>query len=344
MEGDIGLCVTRAPDFFALNRLEGEHWRVGVVDGDEGQPVGCIAVAERTVFLDGRATRAMYVSDLKVHPHWRGRGAADALTVWARDVCVASGGPDATTFLTILAGNESMERRMPGPRGLPELQRVGTVRTHAISLLWRRRVPTGGVRVTPAQPSDVEEMAALWAEVAPRRQFAPVQQAESLARWIDAAPGLDFSSYRLARRGDGALAGFLGLWDQGSFKQMRVTSYSPRLGAVRTGFNAVAPLVGATRLPPPGGEMRHVTVVHPCIRPDSPDVLRTLLLHAYDELRGRGYSFFMLGLDVADPLARAVRGLFAQRTDIWFCTASLPGRHQPLTLDGRPLHHEIALV
>lgn len=51
MQGDIGLCVSRRPDFFALNRLEGERWQVGVVDGPDGIPVGCVAVARRHVFL-----------------------------------------------------------------------------------------------------------------------------------------------------------------------------------------------------------------------------------------------------------------------------------------------------
>ncbi|MEO7443112.1 MAG: hypothetical protein ABIW46_06225, partial [Acidimicrobiales bacterium] len=56
MEGDIGLCMERAPDFFALNRLEGDHFEVGVVDGPDGTPVGCIAVAERRVYLHGQPT------------------------------------------------------------------------------------------------------------------------------------------------------------------------------------------------------------------------------------------------------------------------------------------------
>ena len=46
MEGDITLRVTREPDFFALNRLEGQEWRVGVAESD-GRVVGCAMAAER---------------------------------------------------------------------------------------------------------------------------------------------------------------------------------------------------------------------------------------------------------------------------------------------------------
>ena len=110
MRGDVGLCVDRAPDFFALNRLEGDRWRVGVVDGADGAAVGCVAVAEREAWLNGVARTVLYVGDLKVHPAHRGGGAADALEEWVRAACEQWGGPEALVHLTILAGNRAMER------------------------------------------------------------------------------------------------------------------------------------------------------------------------------------------------------------------------------------------
>lgn len=344
MEGDVGLCVDRAPDFFALNRLEGDHFEVGVVDGPDGRPVGCIAVAERRVYLHGRPTTTMYVGDLKVHPDHRGSGVADALSTYARDLCRAGGGDDVPTLATVLAGNRSMQRRLAGQRGLPHLHRFATIRSHSISLLWRRRPPRSDLNVTRAGEDDLEEMAALWRVVAPSRQFAAVHDAASLGRWIAAAPALDLSSYLLARTADGRLAGFLGLWDQEPFKQLRVTSYSRRLSGFRLAFNAVAPAMGATPLPPPGGLIRHLTAVHVCVPSDQPAVLRSLLVHAYNELRGRGYSFFTIGLDVADPLAGACSGLLAQPTDVWAFEATLSGERRDAALGDRPMHHEIALV
>ncbi len=55
MEGDLSLRIDRAPDFFALNRLEGDRWKVAVVDGPLGDPVACVATAERRVWVHGRA-------------------------------------------------------------------------------------------------------------------------------------------------------------------------------------------------------------------------------------------------------------------------------------------------
>lgn len=344
MEGDIGLAVDRAPDFFVLNRLEGERWRVGVVEGPQADPVGCIAVAQRTVYLDGRPATSMYVSDLKVHPDFRGGDIADALTRWARDVCIEMSGPDVLLFFTVLAGNRSVQRRMAGPRGLPGAEVVATFQTQSVSLLWHRRPSGAGVTVRPAQAADLEEMAELWARLAPMHQFAHTFTATSLAAWIDAAPALDLSSYSVARWSDGGLAGFMGAWDQSSFKRLRVTGYSRRLAAARAAFNVVAPFVGATRLPPPGAALHNLTAIHVCVPPEEPGVLRALVLDTYNRARGKGYSFLNVGLAEADPLMAGLRGLWPQRTDIWLCAAYPDGRSVAGALDGKAVHHEIALV
>ncbi|MDQ3522480.1 MAG: hypothetical protein M3434_09125 [Gemmatimonadota bacterium] len=344
MQGDVGLCVDREPDFFALNRLEGEEWRLGIAENADGMVVGCVAASRRRAYLHGWPTETMYVGDLKVDPAHRGGPAADALTEWVREMCRTMGGEDVPTLLTVLAGNHAMERRAGGPRGLPHLARFATVRSFAIPLLWSRRLRRRELQVTRAGAGDIEEMAALWSRVAPGRQFASLWQAEELAQWIAAAPGLEPSSYLLARRADGRLAGFLALWDQSTLKQLRVTEYSSRLAVVRAGFNRLAPWFGATQLPPPGSPLRYLTAVHLCVPPDDPGVLRSLLLYAYSELRGRGLSFLTVGLDVRDPLCGALSGMLAQPTDVHAYATTPAGRYTGLALDMLPLHYEIALV
>jgi len=345
MRGDVSLRVDREPDFFALNRLEGERWRVGVASGLSGTAVaGCVAVAERRVFVNGEPRAIAYAGDLKVHPAHRGGPVADALEEYTRDACRAFGGDDMPSLLTILAGNRSMEQRASGPRGLPAFSRFATIRSHSIPIAWSRAKPSGSVNVYTARPEDLEEMAAHWARVAPQRQFAPVHDAPSLAKWIAAAPGLSIDSYWIARHRGGRMAGFLAAWDQSSFKQLHVTAYSPRLAAVRAGFNAVAPLCGATPLPPASRPLRCITAAHICVPGEDTAVLRALLLHVYASMRGKGYSVLNVGLDVRDPLSVALQGLLAQPTDIHAYITTPAGQYRGPALEGLPLHHEIALV
>lgn len=369
MEGEIALRVDRAPDFFALNRLEGERWEVAVADAPWGGLAGCVALSSRRAYLGGAPADTFYTGDLKVHPTGRGSAAADALELWVRDTAAAEDA-ELPILLTILAGNASMERRMAGPRGLPRLDRFATIRSYAIPLLHRRREPAGDMRVHTADERDLEEMAALWTAVAPGRQLAPVLDAAGLAAWIARAPGLALEDYLIARDRDGRVAGFVAFWDQTPLKALRVTGYSRRLGVVRVGLSLAARAVGAAPIPRVGEPLTCRTAVNVCVPADRPDVLRALVLHAYDRWRGvngprrggtpggrrgaaaslpgamtaGGASVLLVGLDRRDPLAVGLGGLLAQPTDIHACVTSGRGRYGGPRLDDRPLHYEIALV
>lgn len=344
MAGDVTLCVDRAPSFFALTRLEGEHCRVGVAEAG-GEIVGCVAASVRTAYLNGRPTLTGYAGDLKVHPAYRGGGAADALE---RYTCTAlrdlGGAGDLPTMLTILAGNRSMERRAAGPRGLPRLARFATVLVHAVPLLWPRAASEDGVRVEPARESDVEEMGALWQRLAPQRQLAPVLDAPALHAWLRRAPGLDTHDYLVARRRDGRIAAFLAVWEQRSFKQLRVLAYSARLGAARAVVNALAPLTRTPRLPAPGAVLPVLATAHLCVPAGGAALLRALVRRAYAARRGGGHAFLTLALDRRDPLNAALRGLHAQPTAVDAYLTTPAGRWEGTPLDGRPLHFESALV
>lgn len=341
MDGDIGLRVDRAPDFFALNRLEGESWEVAVAGDAGGDVVGCVALSARTAWVNGALAPTFYAGDLKVHPDRRGGEAADALERWVVETASETD-PDRLLMLTILKGNRSMEKRMPGPRGLPVLERFATIRSHAIPLL-HPRPRRDDLRIAAAGPRDVDAMTELWARVAPGRQLAPALDAAGLAAWIAEAPGLDLADYLLARDRAGRPLGFAGFWDQSPLKTLRVTSYSRRMALVRTAVNAAARVMDAAPVPPVGSPLRCRTAVHVCVPADRPDVLRALVLEAYARCRGR-YAVLLLGLDHRDPLNEAVRGLWSQTTDVHACVTSGRGRYTGPRLDGRPLHYEIALV
>jgi len=343
MEGDITLRVTREPDFFALNRLEGHEWRVGVAESD-GRVVGCVMAAERRAYLHGVERRTLYAGDLKVHPRMRGAGVADALSQWVARALRDMGGINTPILLTILAGNSAMERRTSGRGGMPKFARFATIRAFSIPLLFPRRFTETRLRVSVATLRDIEEMVQLWAGVAPTRQLAPVFTADTFERWIASAPGLDVSSYRLARDVTGRLVGFMAWWDQTPFKQAHVLRYSPRLRAARALLNGMATVTSGVRLPDAGAELRYCTAFHVCVPGDSPVVLHALLRSSYAELRAARYAFATIGLDARDPLCAALGGLFAQPTDIHAYVCTPGGDYAGPSLADRPLHYEIALV
>jgi len=310
----------------------------------DGRVVGCVMAAERVAYLHGVERRTLYAGDLKVHPRMRGAGVADALSQWVAHALCDMGGSSAPILLTILAGNNAMERRTSGRGGMPNFVRFATIRAFSIPLLFPRRFTETGLRVAVATLRDIEEMVQLWERVAPTRQLAPVFTADTLERWIAGAPGLDISSYRLARDVTGRLVGFIAWWDQTPFKQAHALRYSPRLLAARAVLNGLASVTNGVRLPDAGANLTYCTAFHVCVPGDSPDVLRALVRSSYSELRAARYAFATIGLDERDPLCTALGGLFAQPTDVnaYVCTPG--GDYTGPPLADRPLHYEIALV
>jgi hypothetical protein len=341
MVGDVSLRIDRGPDFFALNRLEGTRWKVGVAERD-GTIIGCVAISERRTFVNGRESRTGYASDLKVHPAHRDTLVADELSRYCEREC-ADLPPAAPVLITVLAGNRSMERRLAGPRGVPQLKRIGTIRTHSIPVLWPRRVEAS-IDISRAAWKDLEEMAALWRQVAPLRQLAQVLTVDEMAEWIDSTPGVGISSYRVARSRSGELLGFFCAWDQRSFKQLNVVGYSTRMRVARATFNLLAPVAGGERMPRTGHSLNCVSIAQICVPGDRPEVLRALIASTHNELRRSGISFINIGIDTRDPLSAAVDGFFAQPTDVNACVTRSRGGVQSEPLDDAPIHYEIALV
>ena len=343
MEGDISLRITRDPDFFQLNQLEGSQWRVGVAEVD-GRVVGCAMGAERIAYLHGVERRTLYAGDLKVLPTMRGTGVADALIRWVMAELLDMGGPGVPILLTVLAGNRAMERRTSGRGTTPGVAHFATMRAFSLPLLFPRAFKDSGLRVSTATSRDIEDMLELWSHVAPARQLAPVLTAETFERWIARAPGLDISSYRLARDASGRLAGFMAWWDQATFKQSHVLRYSRRLRVARALLNGAAIVTRGTPLPDVGELLRYCTALNVCVPGEAPEVLRALVRSSYSELRDAGYAFATIGLDVRDPLCAALNGLFAQPTDVNAFVYTTSGDYAGRSLADRPLHYEIALV
>ena len=187
-------------------------------------------------------------------------------------------------------------------------------------------------------------MAALWRGVAPLRQLAPVLRPDDFRRLCADAPGLSLSSYWIARHTSGRLAGFVALWDQHRLKNTVVQRYSLRAALFRCGFNLAAPLVDAPRLPAPGAPLRCVSAFQVCVPATEPGVLRALLVAGARAAASSPYAFCTIGLDVADPLTRALTGCWAQTTLVHAYVSAPVGAYDGAPLGALPLHFETALV
>jgi GNAT superfamily N-acetyltransferase len=337
--------IERASDFFLPFRAESGGWSVLIAE-DEGSatPVGCVSLAMRDSWVAGHVLRTCYVSNLLVAPACRGRGIGDALCGHAAEAARCVVGDDGPVLLAIREGNPYMSRRISGPRGLPELRPFAQVEIHSISTARLCREAVGkNVEINRATFADLGEMAALSRRVFPERQFAPAVDADSLASWIAAAPGLAVSDYWVARR-NGVVLGWLGLWDEGVVRRVRVAGYSPIRALRYTVRNAVARFTGSELAPKVGDTVGCAVVVHLCIRQDCPSILRDMLSSAARALRSRGCAWMRIALDSEDELSPSLCGLPSRTSSFGAYVASPSGSYGGPPLDDRPTHFEAALA
>ncbi|TNF26562.1 MAG: hypothetical protein EP329_21000 [Deltaproteobacteria bacterium] len=342
MKAAMTLCVHRAPDFFALNRVQGDPWVVFVAEDPRAGVIGCVAGAVRHVWLRGRPKSVMYTVDFKLRPDFRGRGLADRLLRMGWPECEAR---EVPSLMGILAGNAPIERRLLNPpEGIPKPARLGTVRVYSLLLpgLTLSR-PSRRIRVRRAGPADLPEMLALWERVGRSREGAPVLDASAFDAFLDRAPGLSLSDYLLAFRGD-RLVGSVGVWNQDAFKETVVLDYRATVSAVRRAHNLVARPLGWPALPERGAPLKALHIVHPFVPGSDPAALTALLHHARRECVGQGASLLELGLDPHDPLVRALRPFPHIGVDVnCFLTADPGSSELPVPGPG-PFHFETALV
>ena len=345
VERGVRWTIDRESDFFAPFRAEAGGWWVVIAEEeDTGTPVGCVSVALRKAYMDGRVEPTCYVSNLLVRPEWRGRGIGDELCWRAVELCRRAAGDHAPILLAIRERNPHMRRRIPGPRGLPGLRpfaqvAIHSIRTHALgSIAGPRRV-----EIHPASSDDLEEMVALSRLVFAERQFAPAFDPGSLARWIAGAPGLTLSDHLVAREDD-AVVGWLGLWDEGVIRRVRVASYSRPAALRKALHDSLARITGAPRFPRVGDLVGCAVVVHACVPVHRPDVLRAILLHAAGSLQPRACAWLRIALDPRDRLAGALAGLRTHVSSFGAHVTTPTGAYAGPLLNDRPLHFEAALA
>ncbi len=342
MEGKVAIRVHREPRFLSLDALLGDPWQVLIAEATDGGVLGCVAWAVRDAYVNGDLRATGYVGDLKVHPAARRSGIASGLALAVREE-LGRIDPKMPVLITALRGNRPASCFAERGRHRTLAVPCGTVRVHALPL-WARRTMrrVNGFVVHPAGPDDLPEMCALWTAIAPTRQFAVSRDAAEFRNLLAQAPGLDLASYLVARGPDGRIAASLAVWDQHQLKRTTIVRYGHGMGLFRLGFNLVAPVLGAARLPAPGGMLRSLHAFNVCAQ--SADALRAILGEALRQNAGRGHAVLMVGLDVSDPLSTALQGLWAQPTDVQALVAMPGAAGCRRLLDGRPLHYETALV
>ena len=182
--------------------------------------------------------------------------------------------------------------------GFPVVTPVGRFKT----IVLRSLKPTNMALIRAALPDDMPHLVAFHRSLA--RTLAPVLLAEDLAqgRWRGLAPQ-DF----LIAEEAGRLVGFVALWDQRRFRQMRVTGYRRPLSDLRGLANLLGPLTGFPHLPQVGQDLALGYVSFLSVQPGDHDTALRLVEAARRLAGARGLHSVALGLAADDPLLQRLR-------------------------------------
>lgn len=335
MQGELVLATQRDPDFFRLYDMQrglAEPW---VSEGPHGLD-GLGTVLVRDGWLEGQPCRVGYLGDLRTRfSARRDRGLARFYGPVLEETAQRLG---VDVFLTaVMATNtaalQALVRRKHPRVSQPRytlLSRFSAVSVH----FTRRRGPSRDPRwhVRRATPEDLPAMRALLEADHRARPFGYRYDTGELEHRLDHWPGLRVEESYLVLDAHGTLVGCTSVWDPSEVKRYRVLAYRGSMAWVKWGYDALATVLRAPRLPAPGGDFRYFYLCNTSIRGEDPSILRALVERVYADHHGQGYHFFSLYLDDADPLAPAVQGFFQRRLPFHLYAvtpASRPREHFP---------------
>ena len=317
MQGELVLATQRAPDFFRLYDMQRGDTELWVNEGEDGlDSMGTLLVREG--WLEGRPCRVGYLGDLRTRfSARRSRSLARFYGPLLEETAKRLG---VEAFLTaVMASNaaalQALVKRKAHRVNQPHytlLRRFAAVSVH----FTRRRQPRPGrFLVRRATPEDVPAMAALLDADHRKRPFGYRYDLGELEHRLERWPGLSVDGCYLAFDGGGKLVGCTSAWDPEAVKRYRVMAYRGSMRWVKWGYDAMATVLRAPRLPEPGNDFRYFYLCNTSIVGEDPAILRALVERVYADHHGKGYHFFSLYMDEGDPLHPALQGFFQRRLD-----------------------------
>ncbi len=321
--GRVSLSYLREPNYFHGCGVMGDFCQVVIgrhVPTGQLTGIGCRAV--RKLFINGKPQDVGYLSQLRVDKNFRGQLLVSQGYRFARKL--HEDGRARGYITTIIEENaEAMGILVNRPRPhMPTYREVDKICVVSLFLNRCARVSD------PAQSFDrrssdsicktgdcslgktarSETCAERLSEIVPflnkqgaQKQFFPCWSERDFAPDFPTTRGFSLDDFVVIRQ-EGEISGVAGLWDQSTFKQIAVHSYSGALASTRPIYNMAAKLFRRFALPPVGAMLRCAYASFVCVRDNDPAVFSELLDQLSVRASEHGFQFLLVGLSVRDPL------------------------------------------
>lgn len=304
MIGAVTAYVDRAPDFFALTKLQGERHRLWIAE-ENAEPLGCVCGVSRTVRYRGRKVRQLYGCDLKVHPRARGKKAGKILARHYLTHALENSEFDMAE-VEVIAGNDR-SLNVASWMGEELCPSVHAGMAHIYQVLpYRRYRVDSAFDIRPASADDVPAIANLLHETYEDYASSPLFDEGHLERALDQGHGFGIDCLRVAEH-RGRIVAAAAFWDQFDMRRTVVQKVTAQTAALLAGLRVIGPLVGLPSPPRKGRPLRHLFLRFPAAHKEHLDALRSLVHAELNAMKKRGlHQFLWASFHQADPLSRCV--------------------------------------
>lgn len=315
----------RSPDYFALHRCHSEDYRTWLAEDGAGRLKGMASMVVRDGYLSGEKQRIAYLGDLRIAPDrelartWV-KYVVDRLTDLALHEHVRH------TYCCVIRDNRMA---MQSLFGTGKRIRLGFQHWRGYSnvSIYARRIATrrpSSVAISNASATDIEALRAFLDRESRSQPFGCVFTMEEFERRLTAWPDFGIERFLVARNRNGHIVGCVAPWDAGRIKRIILERLPWSLGALRHGFNAIAPFLGRPPIAAPGDPLQDIYLTHLHVSGRDPDIAHALL-DAVWQREQRHYALLQLCLYDHDPLWPALHGFRYTALPMDLYTLSTPG-------------------
>ncbi|MGH1363847.1 MAG: hypothetical protein ACRBF0_09835 [Calditrichia bacterium] len=303
MPGRISLSFRREPSFFEAIQVEGE--RTHVVTAKDKQTKKIVGFGTRSVkncYLNDKITAVGYLSGLRLEESYRNGLAVARGYKHLRQIHNAE--KVRYYFTTIVEDNILAKRLLTsGKAGLPRYVDGGQY----ITLAYRARAsePKTHTSIRRATEEDIPAIIDFLNTNGRKRQLFPHYTETHLRSATGILRGLTHHDIYIAESANRIL-GTLALWNQKSFRQTVIETYSRSVHIAKPLYNLLHKIYGKPILPAKG-ELDYGSCALCCILNDQQDIFIQLLKTVLSA--NKNLHSVLLGLHETDALLSAARGL-----------------------------------
>lgn len=282
--GSVEVCIERQGDYFAQYELQSQQHETYILkDRNNKEIQGTATILFRQGQIEGKQETIGFASDLRIS------SSRKAIVSWTQHFRPlmedAMAQAKARFMFSILPTKDALiQNTLVRPRAqrrhLPLyrlVRRFDVVSLHGHWPFFYDKLTT--IQIKPAELNDLEAIAAYLRSKSHHRPLSFDYTAELLSHRIQNWPGLQISSFLLARDKRGNIRGCVAPWTNDSVQRLQIQRYGGFAHTARGALKFGAAFKFTTPLPQPGGYYKFQCLTH--LNADNPDIFDVLLEEAW---------------------------------------------------------------